>query len=235
MRCLDEFLQNLERDRKGSLVSVSEAKQEDKNAKKFLSLLAQRNRVQRVTWGWYWIPVKYNDFFDFLAKDKHFKVLQKQTAASIWNGDFIHRDHSMVAVKSKGFAKAFKAFSESQGWNVSVEIRNFEEGQYRKVGKLYVESLEETIVDCLKAWAFADAFAALYDNHGTVNDEGLSTHYWERIPRTEVRVGQVLARGNYLIEQAAAGEFKALTPFRISDSFVERQIEEAVDKVVAFA
>ncbi|MEX2704840.1 MAG: hypothetical protein Q6352_006225 [Candidatus Freyrarchaeum guaymaensis] len=41
--------------------------------------------------GWYYIPEK-RDVWDFLARDKHFKVLIKQTAASIWNHDFVHRN-----------------------------------------------------------------------------------------------------------------------------------------------
>ncbi|MDA2937387.1 hypothetical protein MYX75_03880 [Acidobacteria bacterium AH-259-A15] len=232
MKYLEEFLRNLEKSWKGSLVSVSEVREVEKNAKKFLSLLAKQGKVQRVTWGWYWIPVKYEDFFDFLEKDKHFKLLQKQTAASVWNGDFIHRDYYTIAVRDRSYGRALEKFSQLHGWNVSVETRDFAETDYRKIGKLYVESLEETIVDCLKEWAFADAFSALYENYENVDQKRISEHYWERIPGTNVRVGQVLKFGISLINRETARDLHGSARARIADAFVKRQVEEAAEKVV---
>ncbi|MDA2930516.1 hypothetical protein MYX84_11315 [Acidobacteria bacterium AH-259-O06] len=232
MKYLEEFLKSLGKSWKGSLVSVSEAREVEKNAKKFLSLLAKQEQVKRVTWGWYWIPVKYEDFFDFLEKDKHFKVLQKQTAASVWNGDFIHRDHYTIAVKNRSYGRALEEFAESQEWNVSVEIWDFEKRDYRKIGKFYVESLEETIVDCLKEWAFADAFSALYENYENVDWKRISEHYWERIPGTNVRVGQVLKLGVSLINRETAPDLYVSRRAKIADAFVKRQVEEAAEKVV---
>ncbi|MDA2934720.1 hypothetical protein MYX82_10315 [Acidobacteria bacterium AH-259-D05] len=232
MEYLDSFLSKLQKNWKGSLVSVSEARQLEKNAKKFLSLLVQEEKVQRVTWGWYWIPFHYKNFFDFLAKDRHFKVLQKQTAASVWNGDFIHRDYYTIAVKDGSYGKALEKFSELQGWNVSVETREFEESDYKRIGKLYVQSLEETIIDCLKEWAFADAFSALHENQESVDWQKMTEHYWERIPRTDVRIGQVLKYGGGIVEQEISDESALKTRARITDPFVRRQVEEAAQKVV---
>ena len=179
MRYLDTFMKKLEKDWKGSLVSVSEAAEVDKNAKKFLSLLAQQGNVQRVTWGWYWIPDDYEGFFDFLAKDKHLKVLQKQSAASYWNGDFVHRDHYTLAVDNGSYGKALEKFAQGRGWNVHVEVRNVEQLNYQETDGMCVEGLEETIVDCLKEWAFADAFAVWYENQK--NWPRIMERYWERI------------------------------------------------------
>jgi hypothetical protein len=42
---------------------------------------------------------------------------------------------------------------------------------------LRVEELEETIVDCIKAWAFADAFASVVQNYNDVDWARISRHY----------------------------------------------------------
>ena len=80
---LERFHEQLKENFKGSLVQVREAEAIDANAKVYLNRMARGGRVERVTWGWYWIPDKHSDFFDFLAKDRHFKVLHKQSAAAV--------------------------------------------------------------------------------------------------------------------------------------------------------
>jgi len=222
MSYLDQFLRKLQRECKGSLVRVSEVKAP--NAKRYLSQLAQQGRIEKVARGWYWVPDHYEDFFDFLAKEKHFKVLQKQTAASVWNGDFVHRNQFTLAVKDKSYGRALKAFSESRGWPVSIEVKEFKHTEYRKMGRLYVESLEETIVDCVKEWAFTDAFASLHQNYEAIDWDRIFKHYWERIARSNTRVGQVLK--SYI-----ASRRDRAPKTRIPDNFIRRQVEEAIEKV----
>ena len=55
---------------KGSLVKVEYIQQT--NAKEYLNKLARAGLVERVTWGWYWIPGKAEDFWAFLGRDKNF-------------------------------------------------------------------------------------------------------------------------------------------------------------------
>ncbi|MBI4446868.1 MAG: hypothetical protein HY645_13305, partial [Acidobacteria bacterium] len=121
MDYLDGFRERLEKKWKGSLVSVSDAKGVEANAKEYLGQLARKREIEKVAWGWYWVPDSYESVFDFLAKDRHFKVLQKQTAAAVWNGDFIHREHYSIAVKNGSYGRALEAFAKSRGWRVSVE------------------------------------------------------------------------------------------------------------------
>ena len=234
MGYLDTFLEKLEKDWKGSLVSVSDAKQVEKNAKKFLSLLAQQDRLARVSWGWYWVPDKYQDFYDFLTKDKHLKVLQKQTAASFWNGDFIHRDYYIVAVQNESYGKALQKLSEGQGWNTRIETRNLTDMNYEEIDGIYVESIEDTIIDCLKEWAFTDAFATLHENYEALDWDKVSKHYWERIPRTNLRVGQVIKYGTNIITRGTQHS-QYSSRARMPEGFMKRQVEEAAEKVIEFA
>ena len=185
-----------------------------------------------MTWGWYWIPDDYEGFFDFLAKDKHLKVLQKQSAASYWNGDFVHRDHYTLAVDNGSYGKALEKFAQGRGWNVHVEVRNVEQLNYQETDGMCVEGLEETIVDCLKEWAFADAFAVWYENQKSVNWPRIMERYWERIPGTNIRIGQVLQFGANTIGQETGNNTHFYSRATVTDDFMKRQIEEAAEKVV---
>jgi len=235
MNYLGRFLGKLDRRWKGSLISVAEAKAIESNAKKYLSQLAGTSQVDKVTWGWYWVPDEYKDFFDFLAKDRHFKVLQKQSAAALWNGDFIHRDSFTIAVRNSSYARALKTFTKSQGWNVEVETRDFEKNQYRRMRGLPVEELEDTIVDCVKEWAFADAFASVRQNKDAVNWDRISRHYGERIPQSNIRVGQVLKYGTAMMRSRSGDLEHGAHLARIPDDFVRRQVEEAAERVSELA
>ena len=232
MRYLDAFRRRLEQKWKGSLVSTSEARETDPNAKKYLSQLVRQGQIEKVVWGWYWVPADCDGFFEFLAKDRHFKVLHKQTAAAYWSGDFIHRDQFAVAVQDSSYGRALEKFAASQGWKVRVEARTFARAEYRAVGGLYVEALEETIADCVKEWAFMDAFASLHQNCKTIDWSRISQHYWERIPRSNTRVGQVVKYGASIIGREAGSNSYSQTRARIDDDFVRRQVEEAAERVV---
>ena len=228
------FYEKLEQDFKGSLIQVREAERIDANAKVYLNRLARNGQVERVAWGWYWVPGKYRDFFDFLGKEQHFKVLHKQSAAAYWNGDFIHRDHYTVAVDDQSYGKALESFADSRGWKVVTERRKFKKSDYEKVGPLYVEALEPTIIDCTKDWSFADALACLQENESDIDWRKISKRFWERTKGSDVRVGQVLKYGMDLMNQES-GKSSSEGRTRIPDSFVRRQIEEAAMKVVDLA
>ena len=223
MNYLDTFANKLSTIFRSSLIRVSDAIKLDRNAKKYLSQLAKAGRIEKVAWGWYCVPDSANDFFKFMATDKNFKVLHKQSAASFWNGDFVHREQFSVAVRDKSFAPALLAFTKTRGWNVSVEVRQFKPSQYVTIDGLHVEALEDTIIDCLKSWAFADAFSSLQLNRKRVSQRKLSLHYWERIPRSNVRVGQIL-------QYESSTERK----LSIADDFLRRQVEEAAERVSEF-
>lgn len=235
MDYLERFAKKLERRWKGSLIRVAEAERIEPNAKKYLGQLADRGEVEKVTWGWYWLPYRYKDFFDFLAKDKNFKVLEKQGAAAFWNGDFLHRDYFVVGVKDKSYGKALEEFARSKGWKVSVEVRGFTRSEYTASRGVYVESLEETIVDCVKDWAFTDAFSSLYENRDRVNRKKLFERSWERVRGSSARVGQILKYGASILERETGIDKNAESRAEIQDDFIRRQVEEAVEKVVAFA
>ena len=227
MDYLDKFHKCLDSQWKGSLVRVGEIAKAEPNAKKYLGQLAQLGRIEKVIWGWYWIPERYKDFFDFMARDRNFKVLHKQTAAGFWNGDFIHREQFSVAVRNKSFARALAVFAKSKGCNVAIEVRDLKPSQYKKIDGLLVETLEETIVDCIKAWAFADAFSSMRQNSKAVNWKQISTHYWERIPKSSARVGQI-------VQYARSGKDDVERTLSISDDFLRRQVEEASERVSEF-
>jgi hypothetical protein len=97
------------------LFSLSSIRKIHPRAKEYLHTLTKGNGVRRVTWGWYWIPTSYRDAWEFLAKDRGFKVIIKQTAASIWNYDFVHRDVFRLAVNNRYLQKGLGSFRQEHG------------------------------------------------------------------------------------------------------------------------
>jgi len=95
---LGEFKDRLVKDWSGSLFSLSFIRKIHHRAKEYLHRLVKSDGIKRIAWGWCWIPTSYRDAWEFLARDKSFKVVIKQTAASIWNYDFIHRNVFHLAV-----------------------------------------------------------------------------------------------------------------------------------------
>lgn len=229
---LTEFDDKL-RSFKGSLVRVKSVKSIEPNAKEYLNKLSKEGLIERVKWGWYWIPAEIKDIWDFLEKDRNFKVVSAQTAASFWNNDFVHRDVYVLKVKEKSYGKAVKEFARKRGWSVQVEqLKDPAKVKYRKVGNLLVESVEENIIECLQNWAFVDAFATLYENRGRINlDRLFKESYWRRISRTNVRARQVLEYGLHQLGELSGVEFLHRET-RLEDDFVKREIDEAIEKVV---
>jgi len=80
---LTQFSKKL-RTYEGSLVRAKSVKDIEPNAKEYLNKLSKEGSIERVKWGWYWVPAKLKDVWDFLEKEKNFKVVSAQTAASFW-------------------------------------------------------------------------------------------------------------------------------------------------------
>ena len=217
----------------GSLVRVKSVKGIEPKAKEYLNKLSKEGSIERVKWGWYWIPTVVKDIFDFLEKDTNFKVVSAQTAASFWNNDFIHRDIYVLKVIDKSYGKALKEFAKMKGWSVEVEYsKDASKIKYRKVGNLLVEDIEENVIDCLQNWAFADAFATLYENKDKINLNRLyKESYWKRISKTNVRAKQALEYGFHQLEELSGVKFPHRET-KLEDDFVKREIDEAIGKVV---
>lgn len=226
---LKEFHRRMERRWKGSLVKVESVK--EPNAKEYLNKLAKEELIERVSWGWYWIPEKIEDVWDFLRKDKNFKVVAAQSAASLWNYDFVHRDVVILKVRDSSYGKALREFAKKRGWNIEVDYT--EAINYRKMGNLFVEDMEDTVVDCLQSWAFMDAFAVLYANRERLNLKKLfDKTYWKRISGTNVRVRQVLEYGAQKMNELSGERLFSVRGLGLKDEFVKREIDDAAERVV---
>ena len=194
--------------------------------------MARVGLIEKVRWGWYWIPTNIKDPWDFFEKDKGFKKVACQTVASLWNQDFVHRDAYSLKVSDRSYGKALEEFAKGRGWRVQVEYVD-RPSNYRKVGRLLVEDIDETITECISRWAFMDAFAALYSNRDKIRLEDLSKQgYWKRIRGTNVRVRQALEYGCHLINELTGKELFEVREPKLDDEYVKREIEEAVGKVV---
>jgi hypothetical protein len=228
---LQKFGQRL-RPFRGSLVRVSSIKEIEPKAKEYLNKASKEGIIERIKWGWYWVPTEIKSVWDFLAKDKNFKVVSAQTAASFWNNDFVHRDIYVLKVKDRSYGEALKAFAKKKGWNIEVQYsKDPSKMKYRKVGSLLVEEIEENIIECLQNWAFADAFATLYENKEKINLKRLyKESYWKRISKTNVRAKQALEYGFHQLEEEAGVEFPHREA-KLEDDFVRRGIDEAIEKV----
>ncbi len=220
---LRKFKRHLETRFKGSLVKVSHVGKP--HAKEYLSSLVKEGALERVMWGWYWVPAKMSDVYDFLRMDMNFKVLSGQTAASIWNGDFIHRDSCVLKVRDRSYAKALERFGETRGWEIHAEYTT-EELRYVGMEGLLVETMEQAVVDCLRRYAFHDAFAILYHNKDEIGlTEVKRRHYWERLPRSNIRLRQIL--------EYAWSRIMGQPARSIRDEYVKRNVDEALDRVIA--
>jgi len=229
---LKEFhgkIRNLE----GSLVRVKSIKCIEPNAKEYLNKLFREGLIERVKWGWYWVPTEIRDIWDFLEKDKNFKVVSAQTAASFWNNDFVHRDVYVLKVKDKSYGKALKEFAKKKGWNVEVEYsKDSSKMKYRKIRNLLIEDIEDNVIVCLQNWAFIDAFATLYANKNRINlDRLYRESYWKRVSKTNVRVKQALEYGFHQMGELSRMKFPH-REIKLEDDFVKREIDEAIEKVV---
>lgn len=219
------------------MIKVSDIKNKEPNAKEYLNNLAKEGLIERVIWGWYWVPDKLDDFYDFLKKERHFAVLSSQSAASFWNYDFIHRDTFSIKVVNRSFGKALKVFCENRGWIVEIEyIKNFSDARYIKRGGIYVETFEEAIINCIQKWAFTDAFSVLFVNRTRVRINELNKGaYWLRLSGTDIRVRQVLDYGAMRLNELLEEPIFKTRMITIEDNFVRNNVNEAIERVVEFA
>jgi hypothetical protein len=233
---LDEFKARLVKGWSGSLFSLSSIQKIHPRAKEYLHRLTKSNGIRRITWGWYWIPTNYKDAWGFLVKDRGFKVIIKQTAASIWNYDFIHRDVFRLAVNDRSYKKALETFAKGMGWNFEVEFYKKMPYEYRKVDGLFVETLESCIVNCLAEWSFIDAFAALYFRREEIDFDKLKLFgRWKRVSRTNLRVWSLIKYGCKLFNEHFGREIFGFKAIEIKQADVKELINEAIEKVVEFA
>lgn len=221
---LKEFSRDIETKWKGSLVKVAHIRKP--HAKEYLNQLAKEGAIQKVTWGWYWVPSIMENIQDFLQKDKNFKVIADQTAASLWNGDFIHRDIYIVKVRDRSYARALEKFGIKKGWQIRAKYTN-ETINYKKINGLFVESIEQTVMDCLRNHAFEDAFATLYSNKDSIDVEKMKyKYYWDRLPHSKIRIRQILG---YYWSRVKGRRYRDL-----EDGYIKRNVDDALEKVIAF-
>lgn len=229
---LQRFYEKLKEKYGGSLVKVEEIRKIEPNAKEYLNKLAREGLIERVRWGWYWIPDEIKDPWEFFEKDRNFKVISCQTAASLWNLDFVHREVFAVKVTNKSYGKALEEFFKRRGWKIWVEVVS-KPISYVRMNGLFVESLDETIIGCVQRWAFMDAFATLYVNRDKINLKMLLKKcYWRRIKGTDVRVKQAIEYGCHLINKLTGEIVFSVREPKIKDEYVKGEIEEAVERVV---
>lgn len=104
-----------------------------------------------------------------------------------------------------------------------------------RIGRLNIEKIEDNIIDCLQNWAFMDAFATLYTNRKRINFKNLiRENYWKRVPKSSVRVGQVLGYGCYRLNKVAQKSIFPVRKISLEDKFIRKEIDEAIDKVAAY-
>jgi hypothetical protein len=232
---LKQFNAALREKWKGSLFKVSEAKQVDARAKEYLHRLGRSGEIERVYWGWYYLPEK-QDVWGFLVSDKGFKVLIKQSAASIWNYDFVHRNVYRLAVEDLSYKKALERFGKERGWVFEVEYYDKMPYEYMEVDELMVEERESCLVNCVADWAFLDAFAILYFRKDEISfDKVKEVARWKRISRTDTRVWNAIKYGCNLFNEQTEKKVFDVKVTRLEQDDVKELVEEAVEKVMEFA
>lgn len=225
-RYLEEFHNQLKK-YEGNLVKVSSIKRMNKHAKEYLIKLAKSGKIEKIAWGWYYIIPRVEPItaLDFLSKDKNFKVVIGQSAASFWNQDFIHRDTVSIIVDRLSYKRALETFAKKRGWSIIIEYnKNARDIKRKKFGNLLIEDPEQTIIDCMKRWAFIDAAAVLVANKDRLNRKKLmESSYWARISGTNVRVKQAI---EYIC--------KSKDGRKIKNEFIRTGLDEAISKVSEF-
>jgi len=233
---LAQFSSALKERWKGSLFKVSDAKEVNARAKEYLHRLERLGEVERICWGWYYLPEKHRDVWDFLTSDKGFKVLIKQTAASIWNYDFIHRNIYRLAVEDPSYKKALERFSRERGWIFEVEYYGKVPFEYREVDPLFIETPESCLVNCVADWAFLDAFAVLYFRKDEISFYKIKAlGRWSRISKTDVRTWTAIKYACSLFNERLGKKIFDVRITELEQGDVKELVEEAVEKVMEFA
>lgn len=233
---LQSFKDALEKKFSGSLFSVSHAQHFHNRAKEYLYRLSKTGQVEHVSWSWYYFPKKYRDPWDFLSKDKGFKVVIKQTAASIWNYDFVHREVYRLAVEDKSYKKALERFAEKMAWTFEVEYYDKIPYEYIRVDELFVESPEFCVINCMADWSFMDAFAILYFRKDEIDLDKLKRlGRWRRISKSDVRVWTAIKYGCDLFNKNLGKRLFNVRSTNLEQEDIKELVDDAVNKVVEFA
>ena len=233
---LEGFRMALAKNWSGGLFRVRDVEKVHPRAKEYLHRLSKSGEIRRVGWSWYCIPVEYRDPWDFLARDRGFKVVIKQTAASIWNYDFIHRDIYRLAVEDRSYKRGLESFAKQMGWNFEVEYHDKIPYEYRRIDDLFVEAPESCIVSCMSEWSFTDAFAILYLRKDEVDFEKLRRMArWRRISKTDTRVWTAVKYGCSLLNEKLGKRIFRVRSTDLKCDDVKELIGEAVEKVIEFA
>jgi len=236
MMYLESFRAALANGWAGGLFRVRDVEKVHPRAKEYLHRLSKRGVVKRVGWGWYYIPEEYRDPWDFLVRDRGFKVVIKQTAASVWNYDFIHRDIYRLAVEDRSYKRALEGFARQMDWNFEVEYYNKVPYEYMRVDGLFVEAPESCIVSCMSEWSFVDAFAILYFRRDDVDFDKLRRMAgWRRISKTDTRVWTAVKYGCSLLNEKLGKRVFRVRSTDLKHDDVRELVEEAVKKVIEFA
>lgn len=235
---LKKFITQLESSWKGSLFTVKDAERVNKRAKEYLHRLEETGEAEKVRWGWYYLPSEIKDVWDFLTKDQSFKVVIKQTASSIWNYDFVHRDVYRLAVDSFPYKKALEEFARKRGWIFEVECyENLRKKiDYKEVDGLFVEKPESCIVNCTVDWSFLDALSVLFFRKEEIPLERVrELGRWKRISKTDVRAWNAIKYSCNLFNEYLNERIFDVKSTRLTREDVKELVEEAVEKVVKFA
>lgn len=235
---LHNFAKQLESTFEYDFFTVKDAEQINPRAKEYLYRLRENGRVERICWGWYRLPKEFKNAWDFLTKDHSFKVVIKQTAASFWNYDFVHRNIYRLAVQNSSYKKALEEFARERGW--IFEVENHDDLQkkfdYQKLDTLFIEKTESCIVTCITDWTFLDAFAVLFFRKKEVSLERLKDMgRWKRISKTNVRAWSAIKYGCKLFNEHLNERAFNVRDTRLDREDVKELVEEAVEKVVEFA
>lgn len=229
---LQRFYEKLKERYAGCLIKTKDLKELEPHAKEYLNQLSKTGLIERIRWGWYWVPDDVNDPWDFFERDKGLKIISCQTAASLWNQDFVHRDTYSLKVANRSYGRALEEFAKKKGWTFQVEYVE-KPKKYQKVGKLLVQDMDETVIECMQRWAFTDAFAVIYSNSDKINMKDLyKKSYWKRIQGTNIRVRQALEYGCHFINKLSGKKLLEAQKTRLADEYLKREIEEAAQKVV---
>jgi len=162
--------------------------------------------------------------------------LIKQTAASIWNYDFVHRNVYRLAVEDTSYKKALERFGKERGWIFEVECYDKMPYEYKEVEQLMVEGPESCVVNCVADWAFLDAFAVLYFGKDEISfDKVRQLARWKRISRTDTRVWNAVKYGCNLFNKQMRKKVFDVKATKLDQDDVKELVEEAVGKVMEFA
>lgn len=142
-----------------------------------------------------------------------------------------------IKVRSRSYGKAVEEFCKLNGWNVEIEyIKPRSNIKYIKINGLLIEDMEDNIINCLKNWAFTDAFAIVFENRNNIDFKKiLERTYWMRIKRSNVRIKQALEYACSKLNEAMDKNLFLSREIEFTDQYIKREIDESIEKVMDLA